>query len=242
MQFQPGARGRVFALSLLAAGVLSACGGGDPMEGLWLGTLGSSRDVNAIVLDDGTYYMLYSRPGNPAAIGGLVQGKADFSAGRFSSPDARDFNWEGAGTRAASVSARIKVGPQPGVTGTVNGTTPFSIRPADLFDRDARLSAIVGAHTGNVVFALGVRPATFTVTPTGQVSTSINGCAITGQVAPRAFSSAYDLTMTFGGYPCVFPGAQFSGVAYYREDQRQLQAAVVHPSRTQAIAFSGTKQ
>ena len=87
-----------------------------------------------------------------------------------------------------------------------------------------------------------MRPATFAVTATGQVSTSINGCALTGQVTPRPYSSAYDLTMTFGGYPCVFPGAQFSGVAYYREDQRQLQAAVVHPSRTQAIAFTGIKQ
>jgi hypothetical protein len=67
-------------------------------------------------------------------------------------------------------------------------------------------------------------------------------CALTGQVVPRKYSNAYELTMTFGGYPCVFPGAVFSGVAFYREDSRQLQAAVVHPTRTQAIAFSGIKQ
>ncbi|MDB5857819.1 MAG: hypothetical protein JWQ76_1508 [Ramlibacter sp.] len=241
MKTQLGARGRVVSLSLLAGALLSACGGGDPLDGLWLGTMGTNRDVNAIVLDDGNYYMLYSRPGNPAAIGGLVQGSGDFMAGKFTSPDARDFNWEGTGTQLATVSAKIKLTPKPAVTGTVN-TTAFSIRPKEMFDRDAQLSDIVGAHTGNVVFALGVRPATFTVTATGQVSTTINGCAITGQVVPRKYSNAYNLTMTFGGYPCVFPNAQFTGVAFYREDLRQLQAAVVHGSRTQAIAFSGIKQ
>jgi hypothetical protein len=239
MKFQIGARGRVLSLSLLAAGLLSACGGGDPKEGLWLGTMGTNRDVTTVVLDDGAYYMLYSRPGNPAAIGGLLQGTADFHAARFTSTDARDFNWEGAGTQAPAVSAGIKKGPGPGVTGTVNGT-PFTIRPAA--DDEARLATIVGAHTGNVVFALGTRPATFTVTATGQVSTSINGCPITGQVVPRASSSAYDLSMTFGGFPCVFPNAQFAGIAFYREDLRQMTAAVVHGSRTQAIAFTGIKQ
>jgi hypothetical protein len=242
MKFQLGARGRILSLSLLAGALLSACGGGDPLDGLWLGTMGSNRSVNAIVLDDGNYYMLYSQPGNPAAIGGLVQGSADFAAGKFNSPDARDFNWEGSGTKVANVSAKIKLTPKPAVVGTVNTTTPFSIRPVEIFDRDARLADIVGNHTGTVMFALGARPATFTVTASGQVSTSINGCAITGQVVPRKYSNAYELTMTFGGYPCVFPGAQFTGVAYYREDLRQLQAAVVHPSRTQAIAFSGVKQ
>jgi hypothetical protein len=241
MKIQLGARGRLVSLSLLAAALLSACGGGDPLDGLWLGTMGTNRSVNAIVLDDGNYYMLYSQPGNPSAIGGLVQGSGDFMRGTVTSPNARDFNWEGAGTQLANVTARIKLGQKPALAGTVN-TTPFSIRPVEIFDRNSSLADIVGNHTGNVVFALGVRPATFTVTATGQVSTSINGCALTGQVVPRKYSNAYELTMTFGGYPCVFPGASFTGVAFYREELRQLQAAVVHPSRTQAIAFSGIKQ
>jgi hypothetical protein len=242
MKFQLGARGRVVSLSLLAAALLSACGGGDGLDGLWLGTMGANRDVNAIVLDDGNFYMLYSRPGTPAAIGGLIQGKGDFAAGKFTSPDSRDFNWEGLGTKLATVSAQVKLSPKPAVVGTVNNTTAFTIRPKEMFDRDARLSDIVGAHTGTVVFALGPRPATFTVTATGAVSTSINGCPITGQVVPRPYSNAYDLTITMGPSPCVFAGAQFKGVAFYREELHQLQAAVVHGSRTQAIGFSGIKQ
>src|SRR3954464_6140655 len=101
MNIQLGSRAPLLTLSLIAAALLSACGGGDPLDGLWLGTMATKRSVNAIVLDDGHYYMLYSQPGNPSAIGGLVQGSGDFVSGSVVSPNARDFNWEGAGTQLA---------------------------------------------------------------------------------------------------------------------------------------------
>lgn len=224
----------------LAGGLLLAsCGGGDPYSGLWVGELDGNRQLTAVVLGDGDYYMWYSRPGAPGSVGGVLQGAGDFRAGTVSSPDARDYNWEGAGTKAARLSG--KLGARQSVSGSVDGRTPFKVSYARDLDDDARLATLVGAFPGEVTFALGTRPATFTVTAKGQVSTSINGCPITGQVSPRGDTNAFDLTIVFGGPPCVFPYAQFSGVAIYREDLKRLDAAVVHASRTQAIAFTGSR-
>jgi len=229
-------------LSLFAALLLASCGGGDPYAGQWLGSLSPGRQASGVVLDDGSYYVIYSRQGAPSVIGGVLQGSGDFHGSRFTSTDGRDFNMEGVrATQAAIVSGKIS--PRRSVEGSVNGATAFKLSHVRDSDGEADLAALAGSYGGDVLLADGVaRPATFVVTPAGQVSTSINGCPITGQVTPRGDADAYDLTVAFGAYPCVFPYAQFAGVAYLREDTRRLEAIVVHGTRTQAIAFTGARQ
>ena len=229
------------AASLAGLALLASCGGGDPYAGLWDGDMSTQRQVTAVVLGDGDYYMLYSQPGKPSVMGGLVQGTGDFQGATFTSADARDYNWEvfGASGKAAPLSA--KVSPRQSVTGSAGGRT-FTVRHTRDLDEDARIADIAGSHVGTVMFALGPRPATFTVTATGQVSTSINGCSITGVATPRGDTEAFDLVMTFGGYPCVFPNVSFTGIAFYRQESRQLQAAVLNKTYQQAIGFSGIKQ
>jgi hypothetical protein len=233
---------KLFGATLLSGLLLASCGGGDPYAGLWLGTVGGNRNATAVVLDDGAYYVLYSVPGAPDAIAGMIQGTGDFHGATFSSTDARDFSWDGRGTQAATLSAKIS--PKMAVSGTVNAkpaAQPFSVSYQREFDDIARLPILVGSYAGTVTFILGTRPAVFQVSAAGDVSTSINGCPITGRVVPRNDANAYDLTINFGGSPCVFPFAQFSGVAIYRPELKRLDAGVVHASRTQAIAFAGIK-
>lgn len=238
--FQQGLTRLATVSVTLGAGLLLAgCGGGDPYAGLWTGSMAGTRQVSTIVLDEGDYYMLYSRPNAPNSVGGLIQGNGEFDGGKFKSSNARNFNWEGAGTSIATVAG--KIGGHQTVSGTVNGNTPFSVSFSKESDGEAKLAAVVGSFTGEVVFALGVRPATFTVTSTGAVSSNINGCPITGTLVPRLDANAYDLTLQFGGFPCVFPGAVFKGVTIYREGMQKVEAAVVHASRTQAIAFTGVR-
>jgi hypothetical protein len=242
-----GTRLRPYKVSaaLLAGVLLSSCGGGDPFAGLWTGSVSPNRDAAAMVLEDGTYYLMYSQPSNPNVLAGVVHGTADFQAAKFTSTDARDYNWEVPGFipgKASTLTAKISASQKEkvSVSGAVNGRT-FSVRHAWDFESVARLADIAGSHTGTVVFALGPRPATFVVTATGQVSTVINGCPITGTVTPRTDANAYDLTMTLGAWPCVIPYGQFSGVAFFRGD-RQLHAAVINPAYQQAIGFIGVKQ
>src|SRR5471032_2974655 len=91
------------AVSILA---LAACGGGGgsdsaqpsaapaPVanaEGLWSGSDTTSRSVTGIVLQDGTYWILYSIPHVAAVLGGVIQGTGTSQNGSFSSSDGVDF-------------------------------------------------------------------------------------------------------------------------------------------------------
>lgn len=244
---RPGAVAKT-AASLCAIALLASCGGGESPEGQWYGQLAPDRQLAGVVLGDDSYYVLYSRPGNETLAGVLI-GKGAIGQGMTSTSTALDFNWEVPATRAAEV--KLELNPQKmAVQGTVrlDGAPPRKLSASH--DSEAEyadsIAPIVGQHTGTVVFVFGPRPGTtFHVQPDGVVTTELNGCQIAGRVTPRQDGAAYDLVMRLGPLPCFAPGAPFVGVAWYREDQRKLYAAVALPPQAgmkQAIGFVGTKQ
>lgn len=230
----------------LAAVLLAACGGGGDNDspasfasGAWSGSSDTGRAVSGVVLQDGSYYLLYSVPGSAATPGGFVQGTGHFEGANFVSSDLRDYNVEGTGVQQGSLAADVR----PAVALRATVATPrapqvFDTQPAGDFAR-ASLDTLAGSYTGQVAFSLGFRPATFTVTSAGRVSTTINGCDIGGRVAPRAEGFVYDLTIEFGGAPCVFPNWTFTGVAFVRG--KELRGLVQDPQRRQGIVFAGTR-
>lgn len=231
--------GRIAAAIAVAAAVAS-CGGGDPYTGLWEGTLDGTRAASAIVLGDGTYYLKYA--GSASAPGGLVRGTGDFHGATFTSTDGVDFHFAYPLQRpsAAQISAKIDAkGGALGVGGTMN-STPLRLDFVKPFDPDGQLADLAGSYPGEVTFSLGLRQTTFVVTADGKLTTSLNGCTITGQVTPRP-DEAFDLTIQFGGWPCVFPGAAFQGAAIYSHELQQLDAAVVNTLYGQAITFVAKK-
>ena len=206
---------------LCVAALLAACGGGG--DGLvtsaatqFAGTLGGNRDAAAVVLPDGRYYLVYSAAGDANTVGGALQGTATVTNGTFASADTVDFAVAAtyAAPKAATVSGVLNAS---SFTGTETPTT------------------------GTAGFALGVRPAVFTVTASGAVTSSINGCAITGTASPRADSDTYDLTITFGGPPCAIQNVSFTGVAYQRPDNGRLYAVARNATLRQSVIFSGVR-
>jgi hypothetical protein len=223
--------------ALLATLALASCGGGDPYTGLWQGTRDGSRTVTTIMLGDGTYYMQYApSAGSP---GGLIRGTGDFHGATFTSTDGVDYKFAYPPQRPTSAQIDAKLGGHQTVTGTVN-TSALTLTYDKPFDPDGQLADLAGSYPGTVTFALGTRQTTFEVAADGTLSTLLNGCTITGRAVPRP-DDAYDLTLQFGGYPCVFPGAVFQGAAVYSHDLQQLQAAVVNPLYGQAITFVAAK-
>lgn len=233
-------RTRSFTAALVAAAAVASCGGGDPYTGLWEGNLDGTRAASAILLGDGTYYLKYA--GSAGTLGGVVRGTGDFHGATFTSTDGVDFHFAFPPQRPtpAQISAKINArGGDPGVTGTLNAT-PLRLAYVKPFDPDGKLADLAGSYPGEVTFSLGLRQTTFEVTAEGKLTTSLNGCTITGQVVPRP-DDAFDLTIQFGGYPCAFPGAAFQGAAIYSHDLQQLDAAVVNATFGQAIAFVARK-
>src|SRR5258708_22127542 len=108
------------AVAILAASVaLVSCGGGGSSsgiappppppnlgtaEGLWNGTTGSGRSFAGLVLDNGTYWFLYTAVGNNAVLGGAIQGSGTSSSGKFTSSNGMDFNLEGLGINAFTLA------------------------------------------------------------------------------------------------------------------------------------------
>lgn len=240
------------ALAFAATAVLAACGGGgDPAtftvtptaSGIWKGSTDAGRAVTAVVLEDGSYYMIYSGAADAASVAGGVQGSGSLTESTFASASGLNYNFEGAGVQPATLSASLQ--PFSTLVGNVTNATSGSFGFQTSYSADSRntpsLATLAGDYPGQVTFALGVRPAVFAVTATGQVSTVINACTITGTVAPRTDINAYDLTIVFGGAPCVFPNASFSGVAYHDVAAGKLSAFVRHATVPQAIFFTGSR-
>jgi hypothetical protein len=117
-------------VSIALAFSVSSCGGDDDTspappalagaEGLWNGTTNNGRTVAGLVLDDGTYWFLYSLVGNPNIVAGMAQGSSTSQNGSFSSGNMRDFNLEGLGINDGSIAGNY-VGKQ-----ILNGTVTYA--------------------------------------------------------------------------------------------------------------------
>jgi len=211
--------------------------------GLWQGTTNTNRSIVGLVFTTGDYYVMYSPIGNPASIAGVVQGRGTLNGASFAATDARDFNLEGAGVLSATVSAsvRTKSSFNGAISYTSNGTTTFTSTYNASFEAVPTLSSVAGVYSGQAGSSSGVQATTVTISTNGAVSSSSNGCAITGTATPRSDANAFNISLTFGAAPCVLAGQTVTGVAYYDAPTRRIYAAAPNSGRTNGVLFVGTK-
>ena len=170
----------VCILGIAIALTVAGCGGGgdsnptpapasSSAEGLWSGSTATNRTIVGVVLDDGTYYFLYSVPANPTLIAGVVQGTGTSSNGSFTSANARDFNLEGLGVQSATISGSYAVRQSLSgsvlYSGVVGATFTSSFDPA--YDTTPSLASLAGTYSGQVGSSGGVESATVTIAATG---------------------------------------------------------------------------
>lgn len=232
---------------------LAACGGGSDganddvttanPTGIWTGSTSTDRSVTGVVLGDGTYYVLYSQVGVPGAIAGVLQGSGSTSGSTFSSVNGKDFNFEEGGVFDATVSATVST--QQAFNGTVSYSLSSQTRQLTtnhnaISASPASLSAVQGTYSGNVVTSAGSESATLNVTLDGNFSgTGTSGCAVSGSVTPRTDVNAYNISVSFGPFPCLFADQTFSGVALL--EGNLLRAAAPNNARTDGILFIGNR-
>jgi hypothetical protein len=253
---------KVIVLKIIKASVISgvlalaACGGGGtgstvPMppapgaQGLWNGSTNTSRSMMSIVLDDGSYWVLYSVPHVSALMAGFVQGTATSLNGSFSSSDAMDFNFEGQGINSGTLLANYVI--KQTFNGTLSYLNPnpaFSFTSTYNADYDQAPSAlaIAGTYTGIASTTSSNELTTIMVSSMGIVAgTGTGGCQFFGTAVPRAKSNLYDLTVVFSGGVCSSGTSAVAGVGYYDASAKSLHLAALNKSRTNALSFAGIK-
>lgn len=216
-------------------------------DGLYSGTTSNGRAATGLVLDDGSFYVLYSVQNRPGIIAGAVQGSGLASNGTFSASNAKDVNLEGNGLMSANVSMNYVTRqslkgtltyPSSGQTITVNST--YDSR----YERTPSVSMIAGSYSGTAASSsLATENATVTVSNSGAVSgVGSNGCSFTGTISARTRGNAYNTTINFGSVPCMMPGASLRGIAYFDEATKRLYSVVMTSSRNAGFIFAGSKQ
>jgi len=114
------------------------------------------------------------------------------------------------------------------------------------------LGTLAGTYVGTVGTSGLAESATFTFGPASVpansgnqfgvgtiVGTGIDGCSYTGTVSPLYKGNAYTTSITTGGFPCVLPNTQFTGLIYFDKAKNLLYSFSPNVARTDGLIFAG---
>lgn len=238
----------VAALSTTA--LLVACGGGsggggstpvanqDP-QGLWYGTSTSGYNINALVLENGEFWSMFSK-------NGIAYG-VDYGTGTVSGSNItgniQEFYIPTNQVFAGSLTATFTPKSTMQVTTSYNnGSTSTSLKYDSYYDTPASLAQVTGTYTGN--YYTGA-PVNISISSNGVVSGISNACVIGGNVAPRPTGkNVYNVTLTFSGSNCQ-PGqgtATGVGVLGGSNGTTYLYTAGLNSTKTNGFFWIGRKQ
>ena len=251
---------KAFAMSWMLA--LTACGGGGDSgtaavsdataQGLWNGSgsastsTSTSRSVTGIVLDDGTYWLLFSDPNVSGLIVGFIQGTGTSLNGSFSSSDAIDFNVSAQGINSAAVSASYLT--KQSFNGSVsypslNAPLTFTSSYNADYEQTPNLTIVAGDYLGIASVANLNEVVTFIISTQGVVAGTgaTSGCQYGGLVKPRTTGNVYDVSLLIGGTACATGTNTVTGIGYFDAGPKRLYLAALNTSRTFGMSFTGIK-
>ena len=223
-----------------------ACVPGSPVvaataEGIWAGTTNTGALILGFVVDDGTFYIVYTTSNGSNA--GVVQGTATYSNGQFSSSDAIDINFAGLGVVQAAVSGSYV--PRSSINGVITDAAQhasFTASYSAIYDQPASLAAAAGTYSGVTGTSATGGNAVFTLSAAGAFSGSSAGCSFAGTLSPRGNVNIFNLSITFQGGGCIFGTSTIVGIAYYDAGSHELLAIAPNTTRTDGFLAIGTKQ
>ena len=259
--------------SLLFTLLLAACssGGGDSAapvvpagtaEGLWTGTM-AGRTVNGAVLDDGTYWFLYSAVGAPALMAGTLQGNGSTQNGTFASLNGLDFSNEFAEKLDVTVTGSYVM--RPNLNGSVTyllgggaGPLTFTSTFDPEYDVVPDITKVAGTYPGSVFGFLH----TITVSPSGDITVTTSGgphrtgasigvsgielgCDFTGTLSARSQGNVYDISLTpdplDNGTMCSLD--PLTGVAFFdaTATNKKIYVLALNIDRDRVFPFTGTR-
>lgn len=243
-------------LAVLMALAFVGCGGGgsgssidEPKqdssgEGMWKGLTNTGSSIIGFVLDDGTFYAVYTDP-YESHISGIVHGNGRSSNGVFTASNAKDYYFgENPYISNATVSANYS--PKQSFSGSLTypsrSTIAFSTTYITKYDLTANLASLAGMYSVTIMTGDGSDSSTVTVSASGEISGSTTlGCSFNGTAEPHPHGNVYNVSIKMGNGSCVYPGQTLKGMAYYDSTTGEIFAAAPTADRSGGFLLTGNR-
>ena len=213
------------------------------LQGVFDGTGSNGNTYNLIVLEDGSFWNLYGISSSSGlAVYGIANGTVSASNGTFTEsftdfyyPGNAPVSGYGSGTYTGTTISGSNT--ESGQTATFNFTTPAT--STYNYNTAATISSISGSWSG---FLLDGESGTVNIQTSGNfTSTSSSGCSASGTLTPRpSGKNVFNVSLTFGAYPCLLPFQSISGIAVtypLGNGTSQLIVGMDTPTKSAATAF-----
>lgn len=245
----------VILAAILFSAMVSCSGGGsgegdytspvNSAAGLYKGTTTTGRNIYGLILNEGTYYFIYSASNYSTETEGVLQGESSTYANDLSSEDAMDLNIAGSGVKKGKVTISYK--PKVSAYGMMrlyeNDVYTFTLSYDSNYEKKPLLSAIAGTFNGWAAFSQGKENVELNISSTGAITVnSASGCTINASATPHSKGNLYDVSISFGGSPCHFENQTMTGIAYYDSAYKRMWIVAPDSDRTDGILFEVDKQ
>lgn len=261
----------VFTLgSVATAFLLAACGGSSgsaasasalptgpattASEGSWTGSidtpLADSRGLRAVILNDGRFWMTYTRT-DSGSVAGIVQGQGALSGHTFTATDATLLSLEdNLPTRVDLAAGTV---PQSSLAGTLTLATDA---PAASLPSPATFSALyqlssghavtladlAGTYSGAITTGAGIDTATVTVVADGSFSGSNTaGCSLAGNTLEPAGGNVFTVSLHFGDEAACGANQSIAADGVLTLSAGQVTVLALDSGKTNSFIFNGSK-
>lgn len=224
------------------------------VDGIYNGTTSNTdQAITVLILADNSYYIMYSKPSDPASFDGVAFGSGTLSNGNYFSGSFKDISLTGGVSTGTLVGGYISKQSFIGTLGYYNSTDSKSF--SSVYDPSyataPSLTTVAGVYTGT----LAAGPLTagspvpsetllLKITDTGVMSGDLT-CSCTLEKATMSLNgTAYAVSLTFSDGDGTHPlhGQVFAGSAYFDAPNKRLVVAgtLLDAAKTPAM-FVGTK-
>lgn len=194
-------------------------------EGFWKGTTDKGQSLRIFILDDGTFYIVFSDTGNEIEAG-VLYGSGSSVSGKFTSTDVKEY--------PLSPSTPPFIGGASAINGTyvsgsslqlTIGSSSVSATYIPAYDQPANFASVAGAYRGSVGHITEQRNMTASMDAQGNLT--INGvqCDFRITAAARGAVNVFNVSVTSSS--CY----QGPGILIYDDASRKLIALAAFYNR-----------
>ena len=210
--------------------------------GLWSGLTGTGLVVNTLILENNEFWSVFgiSQSGF-LFVERFDQGKGTFSGSSFSGTGVEYYPYHS----SLSDTFSSTIYPEGSLIGSATssfGKNSFTMSPIDssiyVYDKAASLTEVAGNWSGNF---LDGTTGSLTITSSGTVSGTNNGCSYNGTVIPRASGkNVFDISVTFETGNCVLSTQTATGIGIsylLSSGKRQIVIGVLDSTKALSALF-----